>query len=83
MSRKIVLEIPDDVIKEIDAFKDSAKIPDEEAAIFRLLRYALSMPPYFKDFDWQIAEKEADEDILEGRIKEFASADDFLTDLKA
>jgi len=83
MSRKIVLEIPDEIIEGIDAFKDSTNLPDEETAIFRLLKYALSMPPYFKNFDWEIAEKEADEDILEGRIKAFSSVNELLTDLKA
>lgn len=83
MSRKIVLDIPDEIIEGIDAFKDRTNLPDEETAIFKLLKYALSMPPYFKDFDWELAEKEADEDILEDRMKAFSSADELLTDLKA
>lgn len=83
MSHKIVLEIPDEIIEGIDAFKDSANLPDEETAIFRLLKYALSMPPYFKNFNWEMAEKEADEDIIEDRMKSFSSADELLTDLKA
>lgn len=82
MSRRIVLEMPDEIIEGIDAFKNRSNLPDEETAIFRLIQYALSLPSYFKDFDWREAEKEADEDIHQEKIKEFSSVDDFLADLK-
>jgi hypothetical protein len=43
----------------------------------------LTLPPYFKDFDWEKAEKEADAEIKAGKVKSFCSIDDFLVDLKA
>jgi hypothetical protein len=46
-------------------------------------KYALSFPPYFKNYDWDKAEKEADNDIKKGRVKSFSSVDEFLADLKA
>jgi hypothetical protein len=42
----------------------------------------LTLPPYFKDFDWKKAEAEADKEIAAGKTKSFKSAEDFLSDLK-
>jgi bifunctional DNA-binding transcriptional regulator/antitoxin component of YhaV-PrlF toxin-antitoxin module len=33
--------------------------------------------------EWQKKEREADEDIAQGRVKEFASADELIADLKS
>ena len=33
--------------------------------------------------EWQKREREADEDIAQGRVKEFASVDDLIKDLKS
>ncbi len=33
--------------------------------------------------EWQKKEREADEDIAQGRVKEFASADELIKDLKS
>lgn len=80
---KITLDIPDDIFREIADFKKRSNIKDNQSAAFRLITYALSLPPYFAAFDWQKAEKEADADITAGRVKSFSSVDDFLADLKA
>jgi hypothetical protein len=82
-SHKITLELPDEVFKDIVAFKRTANIPDAKTAVFELIKYALTLPPYFADFDWQKAEDEADADIAAGKIISFSSVDDFLADLKA
>lgn len=78
---KITLEIPDDVFKGIAAFRERAHISDDKTAVFELVKYALTLPPYFKGFDWEKAEKEADADIAAGRVKSFSSVDEFLADL--
>lgn len=77
------MEIPDEVFKEIADFKSRSHIPDDKTAVCELLKYALTLPPYFKAFDWKKAEEEADADIEAGNVKTFSSVDDFLADLKA
>jgi len=83
VSRKISMEIPDDIFTEIDNFKKRVNITDDNVAICELIKYVLTLPPYFKNFDWEKAESEADADIEAGRVKSFTSLDDFLADLKA
>ena len=80
---KIILEVPDDVFDAIVAFKRQAHIGDDKTAVFELIKYALTLPPYFARFDWRKAEEEADADIAAGNVKSFSSVDDFLADLKA
>ena len=80
---KITLEIPDEIFNEIREFRKRTKISNEESAIFELIKYALSLPSYFRNFDWKEAEEEADKDIKSGNIKSFSSGDEFLSDLKA
>lgn len=82
-SHKITLEIPEEIFTEISEFKKKANISDDETAVFELLKYALTLPQYFKNYDWEKAEKEADEDIASGRIKSFSSLDELLADLNA
>ncbi|KAF0144665.1 MAG: hypothetical protein FD156_1679 [Nitrospirae bacterium] len=80
---KITLEIPDELYEEITDFRKKAHISDAKKAVCKLLEYAITLPPYFKDFDWKRAEKEADVEIKSGKVKGFSSVDDFLADLKA
>ncbi len=58
-------------------------IDNDSVAVFELLKYALSLRPYFASFDWRIAEEEADADVESGNVKSFASTNDFLADLRA
>lgn len=81
-THKLTLTLPDNLITEIDHFKDVTNEPSRSQAIIDLLKYALTLPPYFKSFDWQKAEEEADRDIAKGNFKAFSSAEDFLADLK-
>ena len=80
---KITLEVPDELFEKslISRKKRTSLTPKK--AVFELLKYALTLPPYFKDFDWKKAEKEADAEIKTGKVKSFSSVDDFLADLKA
>lgn len=80
---KITVEIPDELYEEISSYKEEAQILDEGIAVVRLLRYALTLPPYFRAFDWDKAEKEADAEIETERSKNFSSVDEFLADLKS
>ena len=82
-SHKITLEIPDEVFKEIADFRKRTHIGDDRTAVVELIKYALSLPPYFKAFNWEKAEKEADGDIAAGNVKSFSTVEEFLTDLKA
>jgi hypothetical protein len=81
--RTITLEIPEDMAAELANFKRKSNISDTRVAVFELLKYALTLPPYFRNFDWEKAEAEADADIAAGRVACFASVEDLLADLKA
>jgi len=83
MGKKVALELPDSMFDKVMKFKEESHLPDEESAIYELIRYALTLPPYFRDFDWEMAETEADLDIASGRVKEFSSVDELITDLNA
>jgi hypothetical protein len=81
-SRKITLDLPEELYEEVEKFKKSSNIDDTKAAVFELLRYALILPPYFRNFDWAKAEAEAEADIAAGRVKCFSSVDKAMADLK-
>jgi len=82
-AHKITLEIPEDVFREISNFRKQAHICNAETAVVELVKYALSLPPHFRSFDWTKAEEEADADISAGNVKSFSSVDEFLADLRA
>lgn len=80
---KITLEIPDALFEEISSYKKKAHISDDGSAVVSLLEYALTLPSYFKAFDWKKAEEEADSEITTGKTKSFSSVDEFIADLKS
>lgn len=82
-NHKITLEIPEEIYARIADFKKKSRIRDVNSAIIELIKYALTLPPYFKDFDWKKAEEEADRDVLSGKLKSFSNVEDFLTELKS
>jgi len=82
-SHKITLDVPNDIFESITEFKKRMNIDNDSVAVFELLKYALSLPPYFTSFDWKMAEEEADADIEAGNVKSFVSMNDFLADLRA
>jgi hypothetical protein len=81
-SRVLTITLTDDVFEEIERYKKSAKKTNTEEAVSELIKYALTLPPYFKEFDWEKAEAEADKDIASEKIKSFDSVEDFIADLK-
>ncbi len=80
---KITLDISDDIFAEINEFKKKENITDTNSAISKLIKSALSLPEYFRKFDWQKAEKEADEDILSGKTKKFSTTNEFIAELNS
>ena len=80
---KITIDIPDEIFAGIVDFKKKAHLTDNNSAIFELIKYALSFSPYFKNFNWEKAEKAAANEIKSSRVEHFFSVDDFLSDLKA
>ena len=83
MGKKVALELPDSMFDKVMKFKEESHLPNEESAIYELIRYALTLPLYFRDFDWEMAEAEADLDIASGKVKEFSLVDELITDLNA
>ncbi|GBD99640.1 hypothetical protein BMS3Abin07_01677 [bacterium BMS3Abin07] len=79
-SRELTISLSDEILKEIESYKKSTN-RSTEAAIAELIKYALTLPLHFRDFDWVQAESEADKEIAAGRIKSFDSIEEFLSDL--
>ena len=80
--REITITLADDIIEEIEKYRKSARKTNTEEAVTELIKYALTLPPYFKEFDWEKAEAEANKEIASGKIKSFDSVEDFIADLK-
>lgn len=81
-TRALTITLPDTVLREIKKYKKLSPKKTTEAVVKELIKYALTLPPYFKNFDWKKAEARADKEILAGEIKSFNSLEDFLSDLK-
>lgn len=79
----ITLDLPEILVKEVEKYQTEANKSSQEEAIIELLQYALTLPEYFRDFDWEKAEKEADDAIAKGEVVTFESVEEFLADLKA
>jgi hypothetical protein len=82
MARTVTITLTDDVLEGVEQYKKAAHKPNTEEAVAELIKYALTLPPYFRDFDWEKAEAEADKEIAAGKIKSFASVEDFIAALK-
>ena len=80
--RELTIKIPDDVFDEIERYRKSANKLNTEEAVTELIKYALSLPPYFREFNWEKAEAEADKEIAARKTKSFDSIEDFIADLK-
>ena len=83
ITHKITVDVPDDVFESIAEFKKRMDIDNDSVAVFELLKYALTLPPYFTSFDWKMAEDEADADIEAGNVQHFESMKDFIAELNA
>ncbi len=71
------------LIKDLERYKNAHNVSSRSKVIIDLLKYVLSLPPFFADFNWEKAEKEADEEIKKGQTRSFDSTEDFLKDLKS
>lgn len=81
-TQKLTINLSNDLVKEIEHYKEVADEPSRSQAIIDLLKHALTLPPYFKGYDWKKAEAGADKAVKEGRVKSFKSVKEFLADLK-
>jgi len=81
--KKLTVELPEDLLREIDNYREETHKDSTSAAVVELLKSALVLPDYFRNFDWEAAEKEADESIKTGELKSFDIVDDFIADLKS
>jgi predicted CopG family antitoxin len=81
-TKELTITLSDDIFKEVEKYKKSAQKKSTEDAVAELIRYALILPPYFRDFNWTKAEAEADKEIASGKTKSFDTVEDFIADLK-
>jgi predicted CopG family antitoxin len=81
-THELTINLSDEIFEEIKRYKKVRHKKSTDDAVAELIKYALTLPPYFKDFDWGKAEAEADKEISTGKIKSFNSVEDFITDLK-
>lgn len=79
-----VLEISlsDDMMEEIEKHKKLRHQRSLEETVVDLIDYALKLPQYFTDFDWQKAEDAADHEISSGKTESFETVEQFLADLE-
>ncbi|HLC17164.1 MAG TPA: hypothetical protein VJL89_13150 [Thermodesulfovibrionia bacterium] len=81
-SHELTISINNDILEEIERYKKSTHKQNIEEAVIELINYALSLPLYFKKFDWKKAEYEADKEIAAGKTKSFDTVEDLISDLK-
>lgn len=81
-TQELTITLSDKVLDEVKKYKKLLHKKSTGDAVAELIKYALTLPPYFKNFDWKKAEAEADEEIASGKTKSFRSAEDFLSNLK-
>jgi len=81
-TQELTITLSDKVLDEVKKYKKLLHKKSTGDAVAELVKYALTLPPYFKAFNWKKAEAEADKEIASGKTKVFKSAEDFLSDLK-
>lgn len=69
-------------LEEGDSLELSIDEETGEVSITPLIQVPASQSWFWKE-EWQIAEKEADEDIKAGRVKSFKNVDDLIADLES
>lgn len=81
-TQELTITLSDKVLDEVKKYRKLLHKKSTGDTVAELVKYALTLPPYFKAFDWKKAEAEADGEIASGKTKSFRSAEDFLSDLK-
>lgn len=79
---ELKISLNSDMLKEIERYKKFTHKQSIEDAVTELINYALSLPLYFKEFDWEKAEYEADKEISIGKTKSFDTVEDLISDIK-
>ncbi|MBU0568141.1 hypothetical protein KKC52_08860 [bacterium] len=65
---KLIIDVERGLLDRIDDYRFTHRKPSRAETVRELLDYALTLPPYFKDWDWEKAEAEADEAIRKGEL---------------
>jgi len=78
---EVTISLSEEIIEEIEKYKRLTHKKSIDDTVVELIKYALTLPPYFKDFDWERAEAEADSEISTGKVESFDSVEDFISDL--
>ncbi|MEE8483568.1 MAG: ribbon-helix-helix domain-containing protein [Nitrospinota bacterium] len=81
--KKLTLDLPEDLLEEVDSYKAKANKKSISEAVADLLRSALTLPDYFMNFDWDKAEKEVDELRAAGKVKTVQTAEELINDLES
>lgn len=76
------IRLSDDVVEEIEKYKEFSHKQSIEETVIELINYALKLPHYFMKYDWKKAEIEANHEISLGKIESFDTVEDFIADLK-
>jgi predicted CopG family antitoxin len=76
------ISLSDDMVEEIQRYKESSHKQSIEETIIELINNALKLPHYFMKYDWNKAEIEANHEIFLGKTESFDTVDDFIADLK-
>lgn len=81
---KLIVDVERDLLDRIDDYRFTHRKHSRAETVRELLEYALTLPPYFKDWNWEKAEAEADEDIKTGRLTgPFDNPQDLIKSLKS
>ncbi|MBF0377878.1 MAG: hypothetical protein HQK72_10395 [Desulfamplus sp.] len=73
------IKLPNNILEKIEKLRNKKSVED---TIIDLINYALKMPQYFMEFDWNESEYEADKEISAGLTKSFNNVEDFIAELK-
>ena len=80
---KLIIQVPKDLLDRVDDYRFTHRKHSRAETVRELLDHALTLPPYFKDWDWEKAEAGADEAIKKGQIVgPFDNIKDALKSLK-
>jgi hypothetical protein len=78
------ISLPETVIHHLEQYTQFRHKRSMNDSIAELLQYALtSIPAYFQQFDWELAEADADEEIRAGNMQAFDSVEELLADLES
>lgn len=79
---KLTIDLSDDMLERIKQYQSISRKKDIGEAVSELINYALNFPIYFRQFDWEKAEEDADFEIASGNVESFNSVEEFISDLE-